>query len=248
MLSRVVTAATSSEQVPSPQGREGCSHSSAGHAVRGPALCTQLPALEKGLRGEQEQELFRSSLRYFLHSLCAQHSQVCTPELAAALQRKAQSALRQSWKDHSCPFSLLWPPKLLSTFPQCFFHCWFQAVIAISNLGKAQSTGSHSQCNSHSCLSEIKNCSRHERTQQLMHPIFQRPALLGRWIWMRAVEGWSLTLALLPTTASKVSARLPELSSAAFQAVLETQGFVLLQKMCHAPGWKSGHRAGTEPW
>lgn len=39
------------------------------------------------------------------------------------------------------------------------------------------------------------------------------------WIW--AVVGWSVTLALLPTSASKVSSRLPELSPAVFQAVLE---------------------------
>lgn len=34
--------------------------------------------------------------------------------------------------------------------------------------------------------------------------------------------GWSVTLALLPSTASKVFARLAELSPAVVQAVLET--------------------------
>lgn len=52
--------------------------------------------------------------------------------------------------------------------------------------------------------------------------LFQRPALLGCWLWMRAVLGWSVTLALLPSTASKVLARLAEMRPAVVQAVLET--------------------------
>lgn len=105
-------AATSPEQVPSPQGREGRSPSSAGtHCLGTSPVHTAASVWRVGA------ELFRSSLQPqalcpSLHSQCAQqHSQVCRPALPAALQPKAQISLWHSWKDHSCPFNLLWPPK-----------------------------------------------------------------------------------------------------------------------------------------
>lgn len=77
--------------------------------------CWRRTCLESGSRNSSGAACQPQAPRSFLCSQCAQkHRQVCTPELAATLQPKAQTAPWQSWKDHSCPFSLLWPPKCSS--------------------------------------------------------------------------------------------------------------------------------------
>lgn len=134
----VLMAATSPERVSSPQGRQGCSHSSAGTCCLGTTLCTQLPVLEEDLLGEWEQELFRSSLPVpgttFLPSL-----PVCPVAPPGLYTRTGCSPATQS---PDCPMGVMEGSCLslqcsvatkvfLSTFPQCFFCCWSQAVIAV---------------------------------------------------------------------------------------------------------------------
>lgn len=103
-------AATSPEQVPSPQGRGGCSHSSAGTRCLGTSPGHTAASVGGGLVWRVGAELFRSSLPAPIPS--------CTLRVPSSTARFVHQKRLQPcnpkprfpYGSH-CPFSLLWPLK-----------------------------------------------------------------------------------------------------------------------------------------